>query len=78
MTQKILRPVHITIRDVLPGRVTPVDAGNIPLPESAGRALTQEQDNAVLRSIIISNVIAVVPVGSGPLKAGTKLKGFLI
>lgn len=40
--------------------------------------LPTEQGNVVLSSTIGCNVMAIVPEGSGPLPAGTKLKGFLI
>ena len=40
--------------------------------------LPQSQGNVVVSSMIGSNVIAVVPAGSGPLPAGTRLKGFMI
>lgn len=48
---------------------------------SEGRAvmrLPEEQGNAVISSMIGCDVIAVVPAGSGTLKAGTELKGVLI
>ena len=38
----------------------------------------KEQGNVVLSSTIGCNVMAVVPAGSGPLEAGTVLKGFLL
>ena len=37
-----------------------------------------DQGNVVLSSTIGCNVMAIVPAGSGPLSAGTKLKGFMI
>ena len=40
--------------------------------------LPQNQGNVVVSSMIGSNVIAVVPAGSEPLPAGTRLKGFVI
>ena len=40
--------------------------------------LPQSQGNVVVSSMIGSNVLAVVPAGSGPLPAGTRLKGFMI
>lgn len=48
---------------------------------SGGRAvmrLPKEQGNAAISSMIDCDVMAVVPAGSGALKAGTELKGFLI
>lgn len=40
--------------------------------------LPADQGNVVLSSAIGCNVMAVVPAGSGPLEAGTVLKGFLL
>lgn len=40
--------------------------------------LPKEQGNVMLNSIIGCNVMAIVPAGSGPVEAGTKLKGFLL
>ena len=41
-------------------------------------SLPADQGNVVLSSTIGCNVMAVVPAGSGPIAAGTKLKGFLL
>lgn len=41
-------------------------------------ALSREQGNAVLSSAMGCDAMAVVPAGSGPLEAGTKLKGFML
>jgi len=41
-------------------------------------SLPKEQGNVVLSSTIGCNVMAVVPAGSGPVEAGTSLKGFLL
>lgn len=40
--------------------------------------LPKDQGNVVLSSTIGCNVMALVPAGSGPLEAGTVLKGFLL
>lgn len=40
--------------------------------------LPGDQGNVVISSLIGCDAMAVVPAGSGPLEAGTKLKGFLI
>lgn len=40
--------------------------------------LPKEQGNVMLNSIIGCNIMAIVPAGSGPVEAGTKLKGFLL
>ena len=40
--------------------------------------LQPEQGNVVLSSAIGCDAMAIVPEGSGPVPAGTKLKGFLL
>ena len=40
--------------------------------------LSPDQGNGILSSMIGCNMMAVVPAGSGPLEAGTVLKGFLL
>ena len=40
--------------------------------------LPKDQGNVVLSSLVGCDAMAVVPAGSGPLEAGTKLKGFLL
>lgn len=40
--------------------------------------LPKDQGNVVLSSAIGCNVMAIVPAGSGPVSAGTVLKGFLL
>lgn len=40
--------------------------------------IPKDQGNVVLSSTIGCDVMAVVPAGSGPVAAGTKLKGFLL
>ena len=45
---------------------------------TVGMALPEEQGNVVISSAIGCNVMAIVPAGSGPLEAGTTLKGFLV
>ena len=41
-------------------------------------ALSPDQGNEVLSSAVGSDVLAVVPAGSGPLEAGTELEAFRI
>lgn len=41
-------------------------------------ALPKDQGNVVLSSTIGCNAMAVIPAGSGPVEAGTVLKGFLL
>ena len=53
--------------------------GRLDLTQGKARMhLCGDQGNVVLSSLIGSDVMAVVPAGSGPLEAGTELKGFLI
>ena len=44
----------------------------------AGMRISKDQGNVILSSTIGCNVMAVIPAGSGPIEAGTQLKGFLI
>ena len=53
--------------------------GTLDLSEGeAGIRLSADQGNIILRSMAGSNVMAVVPAGSGPLEAGTILDAFLL
>lgn len=53
--------------------------GTLELKDGTVRmAFPPDQGNVVLSSAIGCNVMAVVPAGSGPISAGTKLKGFLL
>lgn len=45
---------------------------------TVGMTLPGDQGNVVISSAIGCNVMAIVPAGSGPLEAGTTLKGFLV
>ena len=40
--------------------------------------LPQDQGNVIISSMIGCNIFAIVPAGSGKLKAGTVLKGFMV
>ena len=40
--------------------------------------LPRDQGNVTLSTAIGCNVMALIPAGSGPQEAGTKLKGFVI
>ncbi|MDD3193821.1 MAG: molybdopterin molybdotransferase MoeA [Oscillospiraceae bacterium] len=44
----------------------------------ASMTLSSEQGNVVISSAIGCNVMAMIPAGSGPVPAGTVLKGFLL
>lgn len=53
--------------------------GKLDLSDGTARLLLpKEQGNVVISSAIGCDAMAVVPAGSGPLPAGTKLKGFLL
>lgn len=53
--------------------------GTLELKDGTVRmAFPSDQGNVVLSSAIGCNVMAVVPAGSGPISAGTELKGFLL
>lgn len=53
--------------------------GKLDLTEgSVGMHISKDQGNVVLSSTIGCDVMAVIPAGSGPVEAGTRLKGFLI
>ncbi len=53
--------------------------GTLDLSDGTARIiLPEEQGNVVLSSAIGCDVMAIVPAGSGPLAAGTRLKGFMI
>lgn len=53
--------------------------GKLELKDGTVRmVLPKEQGNVVLSSAIGCDVMAVVPAGSGPVEAGTVLKGFLL
>ena len=53
--------------------------GKLDLSDGTVRMRLQpEQGNVVLSSAIGCDAMAIVPEGSGPVPAGTKLKGFLL
>ena len=53
--------------------------GTLDLSDGSVRMhLPKDQGNVVLSSTIGCNVMAEVPAGSGPISAGTELKGFLL
>ena len=62
-----------------PSRCTRILRGALDLTDGMARLrLTGDQRNAVISSAIGCDALAVVPAGSGPLAAGTQLKGYLI
>ena len=53
--------------------------GSLDLSDGTARMrLARDQGNVALSATIGWNVVAVIPEGSGPLAAGTVLKGFII
>ncbi|MCD8212375.1 MAG: molybdopterin molybdotransferase MoeA [Oscillospiraceae bacterium] len=80
-SQAVPAEITVTLADPFPkkskgGRVL---RGRLDL--SSGRAemhISKDQGNVVLSSTIGCDVMAFVPEGSGPLDAGTQLKGFLL
>ncbi len=59
--------------------VTRILRGTLDLRDGEARLLLpREQGNVVLSSVIGCDALAFIPAGSGPLEAGTRLKGFLI
>ena len=62
-----------------PSRCTRILRGALDLTDGTARLrLTGDQRNAVISSAIGCDALAVVPAGTGPLAAGTVLKGFLV
>jgi hypothetical protein len=72
--------VRLTLSDGFPkpSKVTRVLRGKLDLQSGEARFLPTRQGNVVLSGTIGCDVYAVIPAGSGPLKDGAKLKGFLI
>ena len=71
----------VTLRDgfAKPSRGTRLLRGTLDLSRGeAEMLLPGDQGNVVISSAVGADVMAVVPAGSGPLEAGTRLKGFLI
>ncbi|MCC8121397.1 MAG: molybdopterin molybdotransferase MoeA [Oscillospiraceae bacterium] len=81
LAQPAPEEITVTLLDPFPkkskgGRVL---RGRLELADgAAGLRIGADQGNVVLSSTIGCNVMAFVPVGSGPLEAGTQLKGFLL
>lgn len=57
---------------------TRIMRGSLSLEEGTVKFHHREQGNAVIRSLVGCDALAVVPAKSGPLPAGTVLKGFLL
>ena len=73
--------IQVTLLDRFPKKSpgTRFLRGTLDLSEGkVGMRLSEDQGNIILRSMAGSNVIAVVPAGSGPQEAGTVLDAFLL
>ena len=69
--------LHNSFTKKSPG--TRVLRGRLDLSDGTARMiLPEDQGNVVLSSTIGCDVMAIVPAGSGPLPAGTVLKGFVL
>ena len=70
-------PIALAAPFPKPSRLTRFLRGRLDLSDGTARlALSADQGNIVISSAIECNVLAEVPAGSGPLPAGTVLKGF--
>lgn len=77
----IPREIMVTLADDFPkkSRCTRLLRGRMDLSEGVVKMhISEKQGNVVISSAIGCDVLAVVPAGSGPLSAGTVLKGFLL
>ena len=73
--------IDVTLLDAYPSesRATRLLRGRLQLKEGkVCMSLASGQGNVVISSAIGCNVMAIVPAGSGPVPAGTTLKGFLL
>lgn len=73
--------IRMTLRESFPKKSpkTRFLRGTLDLTDgTAGIRLSEDQGNIILRSMAGSNVMAVVPAGSGPQEAGTVLEGFVL
>ena len=81
--QRLYMPemVRVTLLNRFPKNSpeTRILRGKLDLTEgTAGMRFSEDQGNMVLRSMAGSDVMAIVPAGSGPQEAGTVLDGFLL
>jgi molybdopterin molybdotransferase len=75
------RQITVTLAQDFPKKspCTRLLRGALDLSDGTARmTLPRDQGNVVLSSVIGCDVMAIVPGGSGPLKAGTRLQGFLL
>lgn len=73
--------VQVTLADSFPksSQIPRVLRGSLDLRDGTARMhLPRDQGNVALSTTIGWNVVAVIPAGSGPLEAGTVLRGFLV
>lgn len=77
----IPQEITVTLADDFPkkSRCTRLLRGRLDISDGTARIrISQKQGNVVISSAIGCDVLAIIPAGSGPLSAGTPLKGFLI
>ena len=81
LNEPVPREITLTLRNEFRKKSpnTRLLRGRLDLSDgTVGMILPKDQGNVVLSSTVGCDVMAVVPAGSGPLMAGTKLKGFMI
>ena len=81
MKDYMLKETRVILTDFFPkkSRVTRILRGRADFSEGIVKMdIPCSQGNVVISSSISCNILAEVPAGSGPLKAGTILKGFWI
>ena len=77
----IPQEITVTLADDFPkkSRCTRLLRGRLDITDGIARIrISPKQGNVVISSAIGCDVLAIIPAGSGPLSAGTPLKGFLI
>lgn len=75
------REISVTLQSDFPKKspATRLLRGTLDLSDgTVGMRLSADQGNVVISSAIGCDVMAIVPAGSGPLAAGTRLKGYLL
>ena len=81
LAEPIPPEITLTLADDFPkgSYGTRILRGTLDLRDGTARLrLPKSQGNAVISSAVGCDALAIVPAASGPLEAGTKLKGFLI
>lgn len=79
--QPVPQEIMLTLKNAFSkkSKGTRILRGRLDLTDGTARMIVPEdQGNVVLSSTIGCNAMAIVPAGSGPLPAGTVLKGFML